>query len=581
LLGEGTFVDMGLPSGNLWATSNIDVTQPNKFAASPFQYEGSFFSWGNIEGHNPISTSAFDYNWGSANSQEPWYDGQPYGDTAGAGLTTNIPVGETYDAARANLGAPWYIPQSADFQELVNNCIFINADGVEIPSDTTDKRVTVNGIVGLYLQSKTNGNRLFFSASGSGNGSSWGNHDSNGYYWSSSFYSARHARGLSFSSGGVGPRNNYGRYSGFSVRAIAKTSDVIITDPNGHKYYVKNKQNVFDLTKMFGAGNEPSTVAEFEALYPLDYYDYTPTPILINNAASGIETTGFNQWDEEWENGYISDTTGEVVSHVQFICSKNLIPVSPNTAYYLKASNGLDKYAYDVNKTLIGSFSASINSVFITGPNTYYIAFNTHTPKDVTSYNHDICINLSDPSRNGTYEPYEKHTLDFNEAKEGSLATITGRRLINGVVTGNSVTVWENGMKSVGSYFDFGKVATDGKIHIGTRVIGSRIYASGDENNSSVVTNGVTTYYVLDTPEEYLLDHPIPTTYTINNYGTQQRIPEDTASNVMAPISYTVKYSTGVVRGHYEMSNAKFDQPDHAYLYVRDDENGKPILIDC
>lgn len=31
----------------------------------------------------------------------------------------------------------------------------------------------------------------------------------------------------------------------------------------------------------------------------------------------------------------------------------------------------------------------------------------------------------------------------------------------------------------------------------------------------------------------------------------------------------------------YELSNAKFDQPDHAYIYVRNDENGKPILIDC
>ena len=30
----------------------------------------------------------------------------------------------------------------------------------------------------------------------------------------------------------------------------------------------------FDLTQMFGDGNEPSTVAEVEALFPLDYYEY-------------------------------------------------------------------------------------------------------------------------------------------------------------------------------------------------------------------------------------------------------------------------------------------------------------------
>lgn len=33
--------------------------------------------------------------------------------------------------------------------------------------------------------------------------------------------------------------------------------------------------NVFDLTEMFGAGNEPATVADFRALFPKDYYAYT------------------------------------------------------------------------------------------------------------------------------------------------------------------------------------------------------------------------------------------------------------------------------------------------------------------
>ena len=43
LLKQGKLVDMGLPSGLLWATCNIDITQDDGFAASPFQYECSFF----------------------------------------------------------------------------------------------------------------------------------------------------------------------------------------------------------------------------------------------------------------------------------------------------------------------------------------------------------------------------------------------------------------------------------------------------------------------------------------------------------------------------------------------------------
>ena len=45
------------------------------------------------------------------------------------------------------------------------------------------------------------------------------------------------------------------------------------TFESGDKFMFKNIM-VFDLTKMFGAGNEPSTPEEFEAMFPEDYYPY-------------------------------------------------------------------------------------------------------------------------------------------------------------------------------------------------------------------------------------------------------------------------------------------------------------------
>jgi len=212
------FVDMGLPSGLKWASRNIDLSQADKFAQSPFQYECSFFSWGNTDGHNPISNSAFDYNWGGVNESEPYYENQPYGSTPGNELTASMAPSQ--DAARANLGSPWRMPTTNEFKELFDNCDYIDADGEVIAAATTDKRVTVNGVVGLYLQSKNNGNRLFFACSGGGNGSSWRSRGSSGSYWSASFYSARNARDLHFSSGGVNPQYNDNRYGGFAVRPV-------------------------------------------------------------------------------------------------------------------------------------------------------------------------------------------------------------------------------------------------------------------------------------------------------------------------------------------------------------------------
>ena len=213
-------VDMGLPSGVKWAARDIDLTKPGGFCETPFVYEKSFFSWGNIDGHNPSSVSAFAYDWGGVNGAEPWYDGQVYGSTPGNTLTGNIAVGEDFDAARANLGAPWRMPTNAEFAELFANIKYINADGTEVDTTKTDKRVTVNGIVGLYLESTINGARLFFSCSGYGYGRAWSNRGSYGYYWSSTWGSARYARYLVFSSGGVLPQNYSNRCHGFALRPV-------------------------------------------------------------------------------------------------------------------------------------------------------------------------------------------------------------------------------------------------------------------------------------------------------------------------------------------------------------------------
>ena len=214
---SGLFVDMGLPSGLRWAIANLDATTQSGFAEvdgkpSPFKYEGTFFSWGNTEGHNPISESAFSYDWGTGN------DG-PYAQTHGAQLTAN--AGLSFDAARAILGAPWRDPSAEDFGELFANIDFVQADGeTVIDASQANKLVTVNGIVGIYLKSKINGRLLFFPCSGYGRGQSWHYRGSDGYYWSRSLGSQAGGRNLSFDSGGVYPQYGHNRFYGFARRAV-------------------------------------------------------------------------------------------------------------------------------------------------------------------------------------------------------------------------------------------------------------------------------------------------------------------------------------------------------------------------
>ncbi len=207
------WVDMGLPSGLKWAKKNIDISQADGFAASEYQYECSFVSWGNTQMHNPTSSSSFgSYSFGSANDQEP------YASSPGAAVTGHLAASQ--DAARVNLGAPWRMPTTEEYKELFDNCDFIDASGNVIASSETNKLVTMNSIVGIRLKSRINGKILFFPCSGYGNGSSWYNRGSSGNYWSGSLYSATNGRSLSFYSGGVNPQSNYGRFYGFAVRPV-------------------------------------------------------------------------------------------------------------------------------------------------------------------------------------------------------------------------------------------------------------------------------------------------------------------------------------------------------------------------
>jgi len=208
----GLVVDMGLMSGVKWAARDLDLTKPGGFCDTPFTYQKSFFSWGNIDGHNPVANSFVGvYDWGSSNEG-------PYSGTKGNTLQTDIPVGEEFDAARANLGSPWRMPTTTEFAELFSNIRYIDANGDEISGD--NKLTTVNGVVGLYLESTINGNRLFFACSGLGYGTGWYDVGSGGDYWSASISSAADARDLGFDSGGVGPQYDDYRFSGFAVRPV-------------------------------------------------------------------------------------------------------------------------------------------------------------------------------------------------------------------------------------------------------------------------------------------------------------------------------------------------------------------------
>lgn len=227
--------------------------------------------------------------------------------------------------------------------------------------------------------------------------------------------------------------------------------------PVGKHIYGKMTCLLVDLTLMFGAGNEPATPEEFEKMFPLDYYDYNAGEI-IPFAGQNLVTTGFNQWDEQWESGTLNPTTGGTDGDARTIRSKNYIPALANYDYYVGTrvpSDGL--FCYDANYNFLGKASKNLNNVSTTLSGTKYVKFRTII--GYNTYLNDICINISKEDRNGTYEPYEKHTLPLDPSQWREKQT------------GNLVFPY-GGMHGVGNVYDYVKVDADGYIRKAVRCFG-------------------------------------------------------------------------------------------------------------
>ena len=134
-----------------------------------------------------------------------------------------------------------------------------------------------------------------------------------------------------------------------------------------------------------------------------------------------VSNAGFNIWDEEWELGYINTDTGLKEASSNAIRAKNYIPISPNTPYYFKCPSVSNLYArlfwYDGNHNFISYVNAVYNIAKTSPENAHYALFMMTAPYG-TTYNNDICFNLSDVSKNGTYAPYNggaTHTTSFKD----------------------------------------------------------------------------------------------------------------------------------------------------------------------
>lgn len=272
----------------------------------------------------------------------------------------------------------------------------------------------------------------------------------------------------------------------------------------------------FDLTAIFGTGNEPATIEQFKEYYPESYYPYC-APEIRSMRATGIETIGSNAFDKETVMRGKLNADGSVTTNDKYSVAK--IEVVPNEKYTLtnvaNAYNSDFTYAlYDSNDTFLSIGQLTYNSATVvtrTGDvtmpsNARYMRVVVHN-----NYLDSCCVNLK---HSGTITAEE--ATYFKEVR----------------MLPDIAKYFPDGMHGVGDVYD--EINLDNAI----KRIGVRPYEDGDSDNMYARTDGTTTVYVLEEPIVTPIVEPLQLYYKVADFGTEKMISTLPSSPFRADIVY-------------------------------------------
>ena len=188
------YVDLGLTSGTLWATTNVGADSPEDW--------GIYYAWGEVKTKSEWSWSMYKYC-----DDNEGYTITKYNDDDGKNVLESAD-----DAACVNWKGNWRTPTYEAWHELIENC--------------TWTWTSINGINGQKVTSNANGNSIFLPTA-----SHQYNHyaDSDpsccygikGYYWASTLWGGGYGWYTSISNEGVYQTDGL-RWAGHTVRPVLR-----------------------------------------------------------------------------------------------------------------------------------------------------------------------------------------------------------------------------------------------------------------------------------------------------------------------------------------------------------------------
>ena len=274
-----------------------------------------------------------------------------------------------------------------------------------------------------------------------------------------------------------------------------------------------------------------------------------------------------NVWDEQWELGGIVGATGQNFVANNRIRSINYIPINPSLRYYLKSGTitQINIFQYGADKSFIRYLTEDANNIITIHSECRYIRF--CSPSGYTTYNHDICINVSNADVNGTYFP---HALQSAGSVSDEVTETETKKKLRETAIFNNLTWTYGGVDSARPYGYLRTPITDGKSFTGEIVSSSNNFTKGEAafNVDKVMFIGSgylyfinsaytsvadflaaegnnTAIYELATP--ITIPHDDEMRYKVDKYSTEEVIVPasadgtPTSTNIVADIEYQAK----------------------------------------
>ena len=211
-------VDLGLPSGNLWATCNVG-------AVNPWSY-GDYYAWGETQTKDNYGWENYKYCNGDDDKLTKYNNDADYGT-----VDNKTTLESSDDVATTVFGAAYSIPTLADWKELAEECCWVWTDnydkhgvsGYRVYRAKADADKGYRGYTPSVSYSNSDAH-IFLPAAGYRHFTRLDYAGSYGYYWSSSLntYDPRYPLNCLFSNGGVEAVSCESRCFGCSIRPVKR-----------------------------------------------------------------------------------------------------------------------------------------------------------------------------------------------------------------------------------------------------------------------------------------------------------------------------------------------------------------------